>query len=210
MARLTVLVLVTLTFSLFISSCGVRQPDIAITADSVPAGTMINKGEARLALTGTPLTVGQKLPAVNLVDARTLATVNLNNYRGKVLLLSIIPSLDTTICELQTHSLGDAEGKLPTEIVRFTVSRDTPFAQQRFARETKLTDIEYLSDYKTGAFGRATGLLIRDSMLLARAIIIADQQGIVRYIQVVPEISNLPDMAKAFAKAIELVILAKR
>jgi thiol peroxidase len=133
-----------------------------------------------------------------------MSAVNLNDYNGKVLFLSIVPSIDTKICEAQTHYLGEEGDKLPAGIVRFTVSRDTPFAQIRFAKEAKLMDIKYLSDYKTGSFGRSTGLLIKGSLLLARAIILVDKQGIVRYIQVVPEISNLPDLEKAFTKAIEL------
>ena len=65
-------------------------------------------------------------------------------------------------------------------------------------------NIEYLSDYKRGDFGRSTGLLAEGSMLLARSVILVDQKGIVRYIQVVPEMSHLPDLDKAFEKAIEL------
>jgi len=84
------------------------------------------------------------------------------------------------------------------------ISRDTPFAQKRFAKEAKLTNLLYLSDYKQGVFGRSAGLLTEGLMLLARSVILVDKQGIVRYIQVVPELSHLPDMEKAFEKAIEL------
>ena len=84
------------------------------------------------------------------------------------------------------------------------ISRDTPFAQKRFAKEAKLTNIQYLSDYKQGDFGRSTGLLTEGLVLLARSVLLVDKQGIVRYIQVVPELSHLPDMEKAFEKAIEL------
>ena len=80
----------------------------------------------------------------------------------------------------------------------------TPFAQKRFAHEAKLTDLIYLSDYKEADFGRATGLLIEELRLLARSIIVTDKLGVVRYIQVVPEITHLPDMGKAFSVAVEL------
>ncbi len=73
-----------------------------------------------------------------------------------------------------------------------------------FAEEAKLTDIRYLSDYKAGDFGRATGLLVDELKLLARAVVIVDRQGVVQYIQVVPEITHLPDMEGAFEKAIAL------
>jgi thiol peroxidase len=90
---------------------------------------------------------------------------------------------------------------LPPTVKRIAISRDTPFAQARFAKEAKLEDIQYLSDYKEGAFGRSTGLLIEGPRLLARSILLVDKQGIVRYIQVVPDITHLPDMEKAIEKA---------
>jgi len=121
--------------------------------------------------------------------------------KGHVLLLSIVPSLDTKVCEVQTHYLGEQGAKLPADIVRMTISRDTPFAQKRFAEEAKLTTMTYLSDYRDGSFGRATGLLVEDNMLLARTVILVDKQGIGRYLQVVPELSHLPDMETALRKA---------
>jgi len=130
--------------------------------------------------------------------------VDLSTLKGSVLFLSIVPSIDTAVCEEQTHYLGEQGDKLPPQVKRITISRDTPFAQKRFAREAKLEDIQYLSDYKEGAFGRSTGLLVDDLMLLARSVIIVDRDGKVRYIQVVPEIIHLPDMETAFQKATEL------
>ncbi len=141
---------------------------------------------------------------MNLVDALTMKDVDLSQERGSVLFLSIVPSLDTPVCEEQTHYLGEEGQKLPQEVRRITISRDTPFAQKRFAKEAKLTDLQYLSDYKEGGFGRATGLLMERSMLLARSVVLVDKEGVVRYIQVVPEITHLPDMEKAFQKAIEM------
>jgi thiol peroxidase len=105
------------------------------------------------------------------------------------------------VCEVQTHHLGELGEALPSEITRVTISRDTPFAQKRFSEESKLTGITYLSDYRDGSFGRATGLLQEESMLLARAVILVDMDGIVRYIQVVPELSHLPDMETVLNKA---------
>lgn len=141
---------------------------------------------------------------IKLVDKKTMKDVDLNDYRGSVLFLSIVPSIDTAVCEAQTHYLGEEGDALPPTIKRITISRDTPFAQARFAKEAKLEDIDYLSDYKEGAFGRSTGLLIDGPRLLARSVVLVDKQGIVRYIQVVPDITHLPDMGNAFAKAIEL------
>ena len=108
------------------------------------------------------------------------------------------------VCEEQAHYLGEQGDKLSKEVRRIVISRDTPFAQKRFAKEAKLTKLQYLSDYKEGAFGRATGLLMDGLMLLARSVIIVDKKGTVQYVQVVPEITHLPDMERAFQKAKEL------
>ncbi len=193
-----------LTLALLVSACAIKQAPIAIDSDSVTPGTQVARQGEKLALTGTGLEVGQKLPDTSLVDAATMKAVNLNDYQGSILFLSIVPSIDTKVCEAQTHYLGEQGEKLPAAVNRITISRDTPFAQARFAREAKLTDIQYLSDYKEGAFGRSIGLLIDSSRLLARSVILVDRQGIVQYIQVVPDISHLPDMEKAFSKATAL------
>ena len=170
-------------------------------------GTQVSKQGEILALAGTGIQVGQKLPTTNLVDAATMKPVNLSEQKGSVLFVSIVPSIDTKVCEAQTHYLGEQGDKLPATVKRITVSRDTPFAQARFAKEAKLEDVQYLSDYKEGNFGRSTGLLIDSSRLLARSVILVDKEGIVQYIQVVPDITHLPDMDKAFAKAAELANL---
>ena len=170
------------------------------TSSSSPGATVTLKGETRR-LTGTPLQIGSPLPSTVLIDAFSMQKVDLSQIKGKVLLLSLVPSLDTRVCESQTHYLGEQGSRLSPGITRITISRDTPFAQKRFAEEAKLTDLTYLSDYRDGSFGRATGLLQEESMLLARAIIITDKDGLVRYIQVVPELTHLPDMESAFAKA---------
>ena len=187
-----------------LAACATNRGDIQVDSESVLPGTQVAKKGENLPLTGNAINIGQRLPETELVDMKTMHAVNLNDYRGSVLLLSIVPSIDTKVCEAQTHYLGEEGDALPATIKRITISRDTPFAQARFAKEAKLEDIQYLSDYKEGAFGRSTGLLIDGPRLLARSVLIVDKQGIVRYIQVVPDITHLPDMANAFAKAIEL------
>ena len=136
----------------------------------------------------------------------TMKEVNLSEERGKVLFLSVVPSLDTSVCEVQTHYLGEEGDRLSDSVQRITISRDTPFAQKRFAEEAKLTDIRYLSDYKQGGFGQSTGLLLEGLQLLTRAVILVDKHGIVRYNQVVPEITHLPELEVGFEKAIRLAM----
>jgi thiol peroxidase len=184
--------------------CVATQPKIPTDTASVsPGSQVVFKGKS-IHLLGLPITVGRPLPSVELVDAMGMNNVNLSQERGFVLLLNFVPSLDTPVCEAQTHYLGEKGGDLPKAVKRIVISRDTPFAQVRFAREARLKDLEYLSDYKQGDFSRSMGLLTEGLMLFARSVVIVDKQGIVRYIQVVPEMSHLPDMDRAFAKAKEL------
>jgi thioredoxin-dependent peroxiredoxin len=195
--------LVLLVF-VWIAGCAAVKPKIPIESNSTQPGTTVARGGVMVKLLGTPIAVGQPIPATKLVDAMTMKDVDLAEEKGATLFLSIVPSVDTPVCEEQTHYLGEGGEKLLKELRKITISRDTPFAQKRFAKEAKLTDIQYLSDYKEGGFGRATGLLMEGSMLLARSVVLVDKKGIVRYIQVVPEITHLPDMEKAFQKAMEL------
>jgi len=184
--------------------CASVKPKIPVDQGSVEPGGTVARGEMRLKLLGTPLALGNPLPSVKLVDAMTLKDVDLSQEKGKILFLSVVPSVDTRVCEEQTHTLGEEGNKLPGDIRRITISRDTPFAQKRFAKEAKLTHLQYLSDYRQGDFGRSTGLLVEGSMLLSRSIVLVDRSGIVRYIQVVPDMTHLPDMERAFQAAMEL------
>jgi len=189
---------------LLLLGCASVKPKLPMDQSSVEPGSSVTFRGEPLKLIGTPVSVGKPLPSSRLVDAMTMKEVDLSQERGSVLFLSVVVSIDTPVCEEQTHYLGKEGKELPKEIKRITISRDTPFAQKRFSKESKLTDIQYLSDYKEGDFGRATGLLIDKMMLLARSVILVDKKGIVRYIQVVPEITRFPDMDRAFQRAIEL------
>jgi thiol peroxidase len=183
---------------------GQAQADIDVDKGSVEPGTKVAFQGNPMGLSGNPISVGKVLPSVKVTDAMTMKDIDLSQEKGSVLLLSIVPSLDTKVCEAQTHYLGEEGDKLPQGVRRIVISRDTPFAQQRFANEGKLTDLQYLSDYKTGAFGQSTGLLVEGLMLLARTVIVVDKQGIVRHVQVVPELTHLPDLEQAFEKAADL------
>jgi len=189
---------------LFLTACATTGsiPDVD-TGSARPGGSVTRKGQP-MNLLGNPIAIGKPLPSVKLTEAGSMKMVDLSQEKGKVLFLSIVPSIDTKVCEAQTHYLGEKGDKLPAIVQRITISRDTPFAQMRFSEEAKLINIKYLSDYRAGEFGLATGLLIDDLRLLARTIMLVDKTGIVRYIQVVPEITRIPDMEKAFAVAVEL------
>jgi len=197
-------ILLLLSSLIFLITGCATPPKVPVDiASAQPGGQVTSRGKPAKLL-GSPISLGQPLPSVELVDATNMSGVDLSKERGSVLLLSIVPSVDTRVCEAQTHYLGEQGNVLPKSVKRITISRDTPFAQKRFAKDAKLMNIQYLSDYKQGDFGRSTGLLMEGSMLLARSVVLVDKKGIVRYIQVVPETSHLPDLDKAFEKATEL------
>jgi len=192
-------------FILLLGACAATPPVIPVDTRSVDPGTKITRGgKTELALIGKPIRVGDPLPSVELVDLN-LKRVDPSSLRGEVLLISIVPSLDTQVCERQTHLLG--ESKLPPGIRKLTISRDLPFAQKRFDDHTGFADVLYLSDFQKADFGKATGLLVDQIYLLARGVAVVDREGIVRYLQIVPEISHLPDMDAAIKKATELAAM---
>jgi len=187
---------------LAVGGCSAAVPQIPVDTASVAPGSHVTRGgQTELALLGDPLQVGAPLPAVELVDTN-LRRVDPSTLRGEVLLVSIVPSLDTQVCERQTHLLGEAQ--LPAGIRKLTISRDLPFAQKRFSDHTDFHDILYLSDFQKADFGKATGLLVDQVYLLARGVAVVDREGVVRYLQVVPELSHLPDMDAAIRVAKEL------
>ncbi|MGZ3657837.1 MAG: redoxin family protein [Bdellovibrionota bacterium] len=157
--------------------------------------------DTRLLGDSKALALGEPLPASMLVNEKMRPEVLGGN--GKVRLISVVPSLDTEVCDRQTHILSETK-KLSPEVERITVSRDLPYAQGRFAEKSKLENLRYLSDYKGGEFGHKMGLEIERNGLLARALIVVDKAGIVRHLQVVPLIYALPDMEKAIGVANEL------
>jgi thiol peroxidase len=152
-----------------------------------------------LPLAGHPIKLGEPLPASTLTGGN-MAPVNIAEPTGKVRIISVVPSLDTPTCDAQTHELSEKDPTL-ANIEMVTVSMDLPFAQTRWARAAKVKNVTFLSDYKAAEFGTSTGLLIVPLHLLARSVIVTDKDGVVRYIQVVPEITELPDMQAAITAA---------
>ena len=194
------------TFVSILTGCALLNPvpHIPSTSESVIPGTSVTRAGQPQRLLGDPVRVGDTLPSLNVTD-RTMQLRSLDELRGRTLLISIAPSLDTQVCERQTHLLGEASyEELPQSITRVSITRDLPFAQNRFDEHTGFTDVIYLSDYRRAEFGLGTGLLMEDLRLLARAVMVVDAKGTIRYLQIVPEVAHLPDMAKAFAVAREV------
>lgn len=173
------------------------------TAGTGDGATIQFRGSS-LVLSGHPIKVGDALRSVK-VAKRDLSLIDLVETQGKVRVISVVPSLDTKVCEQQTHYLSEKNHGLDAQVELITVSVDTPFAQDRFAKEAKINNITFLSDYRGGDFGRTYGLLLADPHVLARAVMVVDQHNVIRYLQVTPDLAQMPDMDAAFAAARSLL-----
>ncbi|MCP9440032.1 MAG: thiol peroxidase [Nitrospira sp.] len=190
------------------STSGFTYKNITVAEGSALAGegnNVLFKGEP-LALSGTAVKTGELLRDVNVTQT-DLSTINIARTKGagKVRIISVVPSLDTPVCEQQTHYLSEKNNGLDKMIELITVSIDTPFAQKRFAQEANIHNVTFLSDYRGAEFGRAHGLLVKDLHVLARAVMVIGKDNTVQYLQITPEIKHLPDLEKAFQVARSLI-----
>lgn len=167
--------------------------------------TVLFKGSP-LVLSGNGIKVGDSLREATLTqtDLSPMAITGTTG-KGKVRIISVVPSLDTPVCEQQTHYLSEKNKGLDKMVELVTVSLDTPFAQKRFAGEAHIDNVTFLSDYKDAEFGKAYGLFLKGPHILARTIMVVDANNTVRYLQVTPELTQLPDLDKAFAVAKSLI-----
>jgi len=151
-------------------------------------------------LEGPALIVGSPVPDFTVRRGLTPDSgYTLATDAGKTRLLSIVPSLDRPVCSLQTQRLNQEAGKLGDDVVVVTVSMDLPPAQERWRQDNSVENLITASDYFDHGFGPAMGMRIRKLGILARGIVILDGDGIVRYVQVVPELSEEPDYDDAIA-----------
>ena len=145
-----------------------------------------------LTLVGGGLIVGDRAPDVELLDT-DLGQVKLSSFRGKICVISSVPSLDTPVCDMETRRFNEAAGNLGSDVVILTVSMDLPFAQKRWCGAAGVDKVVTLSDHRDAAFGTAYGVLIKELRLLARAVFVMDREGVIQYIQVVKEVTEEPD-----------------
>lgn len=207
--------LLLMVVALAVSGCARSGSGSVFTYKSLPVAdgtvqageghTVLYKGSP-VVLTGTGIKTGDQLRDVKLVQT-DLSLVNIaeTKGKGKVRIISVVPSLDTKVCEQQTHILSEQNKGLDRMVELITVSIDTPFAQKRFATEAKIANVTFLSDYRGADFGKTYGLFLKDPHILARAVMVVDPRNRVRYIQVTPELGQLPDMEESFNVARSLI-----
>lgn len=157
-----------------------------------------------LTLVGEPLQVGRTLPEFTVL-ANDMTPLGPAAFRGKVLVLSVVPSLDTPVCDLQTRRFNAEAAGLGPNVAILTVSMDLPFAQARWCGAADAKAVITASDYMNADFGLKTGLLIKELRLLARAVFVVDGNGVVQYAQVVPEVAQEPEYDAVLAAVKSLV-----
>ncbi len=157
-----------------------------------------------LTLIGTQLKVGDQAPDFSL-NKSLLEAVSLKDFEGKVKLISVVPSIDTGVCDAQTRRFNEAAAALSDNIVIITVSVDTPFAQARWCGAAGVDKVVMLSDYKTRNFGEAYGVLIKEFALNMRSIFVVDAADKIQYVEYLSEMTEHPNYEKALEAAQSLV-----
>lgn len=146
-------------------------------------------------LIGPEIRVGQKAPGFKLL-APDFSEIELSQTKRKVRLLSVMHSLDTPVCDLQTRRF-EAEASRFKDVIIYAISMDLPFAQARYCGAHNITSLKTLSDHREASFGRAYGVLIEESRLLTRAVFIIDRDDTIRYVEYVPEVTEHPNYDRA-------------
>lgn len=166
--------------------------------------TVTMKGNP-IELSGEPPKVGDSAPDF-VLTASDMSAVKLSDSAGKVRLISVVPSIDTGVCSIQTKRFNQEIENLPENVVAYTISVDTPFAQKRWCGAEGVEKMQMLSDYKNNnKFGHDYGLYIESPLGAdARAVYVVDGDGKIAYAELVPEIAQEPDYDSALAKAREL------
>ena len=154
-------------------------------------GLITMKGNP-LTLLGREVKVGDPAPDFEVVD-NDLNPVKFSSLRGKVSIISSVPSLDTPTCNLETRRFNQEAAGLGSGVQILTISMDLPFAQKRWCGAAGVERVKTLSDHREASFGLAYGVLIKELRLLARAVFVVDQGGRVQYVQLVKELANEPD-----------------
>lgn len=152
-------------------------------------------------LPGNEVKVGDKAPDFKVL-ANDLSEVTLADSKGQVRLISVVPSLDTGVCDAQTRRFNEEAAKLDNVKV-LTVSVDLPFAQKRWCGANGIENVQTLSDHRDLSFGEAYGVTIKELRLLARAVFVVDSNDQVTYVEYVSEATNHPDYDAAVEAAKE-------
>ena len=149
-----------------------------------------------ITLIGNEVKVGDQAPDFTVL-ANDLSPVTLKNSEGKIRLFSVVPSLDTGVCDQQTRKFNEAAAELGNNVIVYTVSMDLPFAQKRWCGAAGIENVVTVSDHRDASFGEAYGVHMKELRLLARSIFVVDESGKVAYVEYVPEGTTHPNYEAA-------------
>ncbi len=175
---------------------------IATAAASERTGVVTFKGNP-LTLVGPEIRAGDQAPDFQVVG-QDLSPVKWSDGKGKVRLISAVPSLDTPVCDAQTRRFNEEASRL-ANVEIWTISMDLPFAQKRWCGAAGITQVKVVSDYKDASFGQAFGCLVKELRLLTRTIFVVDAQNVVRHVEYVKEVTSHPNYDAALAAVRNLV-----
>jgi thiol peroxidase len=161
------------------------------TAMKERSGLVTMRGRP-LTLVGNEVEAGALAPDFEALN-NNLESVRLSSFKGKVVVISTITSLDTMVCDIETRHFNEEAEKLGPNVVIMVISMDLPFAQKRWSEEAGVKNVQLLSDHREASFGLAYGTLIKGLRLLARTVFIIDREGVVRYVQYVKDTGEEPD-----------------
>jgi len=154
-------------------------------------GAVTFKGNP-ITLVGPQINAGDKAPEFKIL-ANDLSEVTLASSAGKTRLISVVPSLDTPVCDLQSKRFNEEASKLPENVVVLTVSMDLPFAQKRWCGAANASRLKACSDHREASFGKAYGVLIKELRLLTRAVFVIGADDKVQYAEYVKEVTEHPN-----------------
>ncbi len=157
-----------------------------------------------MTLVGPELKVGDKAPDFTVLD-QTMGKKTLKDYDGKIKVISVTPSLDTPVCDLQIHWFNEDAANQPADVAVLNISMDLPFAIRRFCATGGIDRAMALSDHRDASFGTNWGVLMKELRLLARSIFVVDKENVIRYVQIVPEQTTEPDYEAALTALKALV-----
>lgn len=161
---------------------------------------IVTFGDTPVTLLGEMIKAGSTAPDFTLSD-NGMKPVSLSDFKGKTVILSVFPSIDTRVCAAQARRFNKEASGLSENIVILAISKDLPFALGRFCAAEGIERVHTLSDYMHSEFGYKYGFLMKENMLLARGAVVVDPEGKVVYVEYVPNVTSEPDYEKALEAA---------
>ncbi len=174
-------------------------PIIFLEEYCMERNNLVKMGGTPVTLVGKPIKEGDAAPDFTVLTPE-MKTVSLRDFKGKIVLISAAPSIDTPVCDLQATRFNQEAAQLPDDVQILNITVDLPFALSRYCAAKGIDKILTLSDHRELSFGNAYGVVVKEFRLLARSLFLIDRSGIVRYVELVPDIKNHPNYENALTE----------